>query len=244
MTYQKCCNSDLLHITSWEDVNKKANSFNLFHCGKCGTLYRHKMDGETPAAWSANANVVQAVSFKEWQTLLSGVDGGRDERMRLASLLNEVQAKTSSRSSFTLVRSIWDKAHLVDDRMTKEIDINAILALSVPDGDTPDRVAEEYVKRLSESFSVPERTPREKTIPVTLPSGMQVEMISLAKYFREYTGRSRATLPLSHNHNGWAQFLLHNKSVLGQLTDEDKEFLNEQQYERYPELWGAQEKAE
>jgi hypothetical protein len=72
---------------------------------------------------------------------------------------------------------------------------------------------------------------------VTVPSGLEVEMLPEKYYMRRYQG-SVMNRPTPNNIGGWAMFVLKDRSVFEKLTDEDKEFLHDQQFEVY-RVWNS-----
>jgi len=83
----------------------------------------------------------------------------------------------------------------------------------------------------------PPPPPPEKKGPiVTVPSGLEVEMLHESDYIHKYQ-RSAVARPTPNNIGGWAMFVLKDRSAFEKLTEEDKEFLSDQQYEVY-KVWG------
>lgn len=95
-------------------------------------------------------------------------------------------------------------------------------------------------------------------IVVTTPTGKEVEMINELEYFNWYTKgyrvlpenynphsnesrmmSSRVHLPMPGDFNNWAYYLTKEEIVYKELSDEDKIFIMEQQYEQYTSLWGS-----
>lgn len=74
-------------------------------------------------------------------------------------------------------------------------------------------------------------------ILVTLPSGLQARMLHERDYVRKYQSSVMAR-PTPNNISGWAYFVLKDTEVFDQLTDEDKLFLHDQQFEVY-KVWGG-----
>lgn len=72
---------------------------------------------------------------------------------------------------------------------------------------------------------------------ITTPSGKTVEMLSELEYFDKYTKGSRVSNPMPGDYNNWAFFLLKDTSIYEELSDDDKIFIMEQQYEQYSSLW-------
>jgi hypothetical protein len=75
---------------------------------------------------------------------------------------------------------------------------------------------------------------------VKTPSGKEVEMLNEQEYFEKYTKGSRVSLPMPHDYNNWTFFLLKDNSIYDTLSEEDKKFIMNQQYEQYTTLWGKE----
>lgn len=71
---------------------------------------------------------------------------------------------------------------------------------------------------------------------VTVPSGLEVEMLPEVFYVRKYQEGGSMSKPTPNNIGGWAMFVLKDRSVFDSLTDEDKLFLHDQQFEVY-KVW-------
>ncbi len=78
----------------------------------------------------------------------------------------------------------------------------------------------------------PPPPPKEKGPMVTVPSGLEVEMLPEREYMGKYQG-SVMSRPMPHDIGGWARFVLNDRSVFDSLTNEDKQFLHDQQFEVY-----------
>lgn len=78
----------------------------------------------------------------------------------------------------------------------------------------------------------PEKEPDLKGPMVTVPSGLEVEMLHELDYVRKYQGSVMAR-PTPNHIAGWAMFVLKDSSIFDKLTDEDKLFLHDQQFEVY-----------
>lgn len=84
------------------------------------------------------------------------------------------------------------------------------------------------VKKMAKEAFDKERGPM-----VMVPSGLEVEMLPEKFYVRKYQGGGSMSKPTPNNIGAWAMFVLKDPSVFDSLTDEDKLFLHDQQFEVY-----------